>query len=337
MEEIGLRPFQRLALIQRQIGAVHEFDGIAGPCLPGRNPDRPAHVDHVLADRHRGVEHGGDLLRRRGNLGLVGRGKQHCKFVTAKARAQCRGGSVPRQPVRHRPQQYVAGAMTEPVVHRLEPVEVHHDDRGVEPLAGGALRLAQPGQEGAPVSQAGQLIVERQMRHVALSLDRRRMRAHDVNELLVLPPHPAEQQDRDDRQVRRCSDQQGVAGGEHRDHHRHRARPDHRIGGARQRHHAGGAGDRRQRGEKGDEGGHLRAAPMKHPCAPSRQRQAEQQRGPHRRGEHPPRLHRARVDGVTPFVDAGRAETGEQERGDVGDWRIIVRRRDERQEGDVDQ
>ena len=304
---IGLRLLQRLALVQREIGAMHQVDRIAGPDIARRQADRSARLDHVVADRDRLVEDCRDPLRGLCDLGRVGGGQQHGELVTAQPRAQRLGRHMLCQPVRYASQQDVADAMAQSVVDRLEPVEVHQHDGGVQPFAGRPLCFVQPGEEGAAVGEAGQLVVEGEVGNLALALDRRGMRLHDVVELLVLALHPGEQQHGDDRQVRRRRHQRRIACRDHRDDHRDRSRPDHGISGAGQRDHADRAGDRRQRRKERDEGGDVRAAGIEHPGAPRGQAQAEQQRGADRRGEHPPCRRRTGIMHAPPFQDADHA------------------------------
>ena len=51
--------------------------------------------------------------------------RQHREFVTPQPRAQRLGRCMLGQAIRHAPQQDVADTMAQPVVDRLEPIEVH--------------------------------------------------------------------------------------------------------------------------------------------------------------------------------------------------------------------
>ena len=99
-------------------------------------------------------------------------GKQHGELVAAQAREDVAARNLRLQDVAQLAKQQVAGAVAAGVVHDLELVEIHVQQRGA--LLGILLhdfqRRGQPFLELAPVDQAGQRIVAREVRELAVQL-----------------------------------------------------------------------------------------------------------------------------------------------------------------------
>ncbi len=64
--------------------------------------------------------------------------QQGRELVASQSRHGVRGAHALREAPSHRGQQSVAGGMAQPIVHRLEAIEVHEEDRHIIAAAGGA-------------------------------------------------------------------------------------------------------------------------------------------------------------------------------------------------------
>ena len=96
---------------------------------------------------------------------------QHRELVAAEAGRRVAGAQDGRDPVGELDQDRVAGGVTEPVVHRLEPVEVEVEQvarPGVAAAVG--QHLAHPHRQQRPVRQTGERVVEGLMAQLGLAL-----------------------------------------------------------------------------------------------------------------------------------------------------------------------
>ncbi len=125
-----LRPAARLGLIHRPVGRAEQPVDARLVLGVEREPDRGAHVEPVGAELERAAHHLEDRLRgiERG-IARVRPLEEQREFIAREARDMGLRGDQPAQPQRQAPQQLVARAMAEPVVDRLEPVEVDEHER----------------------------------------------------------------------------------------------------------------------------------------------------------------------------------------------------------------
>ncbi len=94
------------------------------------------------------------------------------EFVAAIARPELAAAQDPRHPMRDRLQHQVADQMAVPVVDRLEPVEVDHEDRDLGPVAVGAAdRGVQRFAERRAIGEPRQDVVHRERPDLPFRLD----------------------------------------------------------------------------------------------------------------------------------------------------------------------
>ena len=126
----------------------------------------------MAVQRHRLADRGQQLLRDRRQLGGAGVAfEDDDELVAAQARDQVVLAHRLAQPLRHRLEQLVAGAVAERVVDRLEAVEVDEVDRERRVVAPAARdRAIELGQEHVAVGQAGQAVEARQLVDLFLGL-----------------------------------------------------------------------------------------------------------------------------------------------------------------------
>src|SRR5215475_4720584 len=110
------------------------------------------------------------------------------KLVAADTRNHVVAMLAAVQSVRHLPQQFVAGAMSEHVVDGLEPVEIDRQHRErLRALARPAERLFDALPQQHPITQPGQRIMERHMANALILAMELRDIGEDDNVALNLP------------------------------------------------------------------------------------------------------------------------------------------------------
>ena len=189
-----LRGEEAVGVLALLLGAVHREVGVAqqvvgvDPVL-GIDADAGARAQDDLVVV--GPARLGEAVEKpaRHERGVVGAGEvlhEHDELVTPDARDEVGAAGPGSQPLGHRLQDGVAGGVAEPVVDRLEAVEVEKDERTARPLASGAGERALQGvEEERAVGQPGEAVVAREaleLRLRALPLQEEGEEAADVGE-----------------------------------------------------------------------------------------------------------------------------------------------------------
>ena len=101
------------------------------------------------------------FLEQPGHVGFVPQFRQHYgKLVRTHSRQQVGIPHVARQPLRHLPQEFVAGRPAEAVVDFLEPLQIDQEHGKLVPATdSAALELLEPLEKQAAVGESGEHIV----------------------------------------------------------------------------------------------------------------------------------------------------------------------------------
>src|SRR5262245_23766857 len=151
--------------VQGHVGVAHDVGGAGDMLENDCDADRRTDHDGPIVDRIGSAEGGdqpvGDTLQ--GPM-VGGRAGDHRKLVAADTGDQIVAAQRAAEPLRHGPNELVAGRVAERVVDVLEVIEVDIEyGRGGAALAHPRDRLFQPLAEEDPVGQAAQRIVQRQV------------------------------------------------------------------------------------------------------------------------------------------------------------------------------
>ena len=159
-----------LGLVHREVRRDQEVVLGARVRVEEGHPDAGRDPDRAVPDRKLGVadrlrELRGDHLR---SL-QIGLGQQHAELVAADPGERVAAADASGERRAHGADQVVADLVTQRVVDPLEVVQVDEEQRRRAVVAAGALELAsQLAREAPAVHQAGQAVVVRQVREVAL-------------------------------------------------------------------------------------------------------------------------------------------------------------------------
>ena len=181
-----------LGAVERDVGVAHQVR-VGVTLLRHRDPDARGNGHRQLVDLDRQLEHVEQPVRDRHDLGDVGDAvEQHRELVAAQTRDRVARPEAFAQPVGDRGQQRVAGRVAEPVVDRLEVVEVdeHHRDRRAGPPAAQP-GLVEPVEEQRAVRELGQVVVEDALLQLAgqFPLHRDVAHRHDQTGDVVVAEH----------------------------------------------------------------------------------------------------------------------------------------------------
>ena len=150
--------------VHRAVGADDQL--VRGPAVVGIADDADRQRRLAAADRqldgHR-VDAEPDLLGQDEGAGRIGLGQEHHELVAAVAGGGVDLADAEGDDLADAAQDTVAVEVAEPVVDRLELVEIHHQQAEAAARAGAAGDLAlDRGEEEGPVEQAGQRVDRRQ-------------------------------------------------------------------------------------------------------------------------------------------------------------------------------
>ena len=152
-----------LGLVERGIGMAEQRVRLPPVHRPARHPHRHRGGVAVAPQPHRAALHRQQPVQQPVQRQRVGQPRhQQRKLVAAQPGDGVAGAHDPPQPPRHHFQQRIAGGMAQPVVHRLEEVDVEQHQRAAPgpPFAQllATFRL-QPRHQHRPVEQPGQRIM----------------------------------------------------------------------------------------------------------------------------------------------------------------------------------
>src|SRR5207302_10936486 len=152
-----------LGRVHGDVGATRQRIGIVSVLREHGDPDAHVDSDRLVIDREGLADSLHDLFRDQHRPRDVGRAPGHySKLVPTVAGDGARLAQHAPHPLGNLLQQTVTGLVAEAVVHALEAVEVHQQQRARFHLAlAGADRFFQALAEEGPVGQARQGIVER--------------------------------------------------------------------------------------------------------------------------------------------------------------------------------
>ena len=136
------------------------------PGRPAAHAEHPADAGRDRAPARRAARNGSSSARghpagrrRATSVEVADAVEHHDELVAAEAGQQVAGAQAAAQPVGHLLEQVVAGLVAEPVVDRLEPVEVAEEQARRGPARRLGERLVEPLRGERPVGQAGQRVV----------------------------------------------------------------------------------------------------------------------------------------------------------------------------------